>query len=430
MTGAPGALHALGAADAASRIAAGEIASEALVADCLARIADREPEIGAWAHVDTLRALARARTADAAGSGPLRGIPVGVKDVFDTFDMPTEYGSAIHRGHRPEADSRAVGLLRAAGAVILGKTATTEFASPVPAGVRNPRAPGRSPGVSSSGSAAAVADRMVPAALGTQTGGSVIVPASYCGVFGYKASLDGLDRAGLRHLRPSLDTVGVFARALEDVALVRAALTGRPPATPDPARAAPRIGLCRTPRWHVAEPAAVEALDRAARALRADGARVVDFDLPEGFDEIEDAFRVISSVEGARALAFEAAEHRQALNSWIVETLDFAAGCDAARYDGARAVSEAWRRQLARGFAGIDLLLTPSAPGEATRDLAAVQVSDFNRVWTLMRVPCLNLPAFTGPGGAPVGIQLVAPEGADDRLLADAGWVWPRLAGG
>ncbi len=425
-----GALHLLDAAEAAAAIAAGEITSETLVADCLARIEARDPEIGAWAHVDPACALAQARAADASGAGPLRGVPVGVKDIFDTRDMPTEYGSAIHRGHRPDADSACVAALRAAGAVILGKTVTTEFASPVPVGVVNPRAPDRSPGVSSSGSAAAVADHMVPLALGSQTGGSTIVPAAFCGVFGYKASLDGIDRAGLRHLRPSLDTIGVFARSVADLVLVRAAYGGAARADPDAARPAPRIGLCRTPRWEAAEPATRAALADAERALEAAGAGLIDIDLPDGFDEIEEAFRVVSTVEGAEALAFEAAHHRGALNRWIRDTIEAAAGCDAARYREAGAFADAYRRALMRIFTEIDLILTPSTPGEPSRDLVGVQISDFNRVWTLMHTPCLNLPAFRGPGGTPVGIQLVAPVGADDALLDHAAWVWARLPTG
>ncbi len=421
------ALNTLDATTASARIAAGEITSEALTAACLERIARRDGEIGAWAYLDPAHALAQARDADASGHGLLRGIPVGIKDIFDTSDMPTGYGSTIHEGHRPGRDTACVAALRAAGAVILGKTATTEFASPAPVGVVNPRAPDRSPGVSSSGSAAAVADDMAPIALGSQTGGSMIMPASSCGVFGYKASLDGIDRTGLRHIRPTLDTIGVFARSLADIALARAAIVGAPLAPTAADRTPPRIGLCRTPAWDVAEPATRTAIEKAARILRGHGAVVVDLDLPAGFDAIEDAFRVISSVEGARALAFEASGHRGALNRWIRDGLDFAAACDAATYDAARATAETCRRALSRKFAAIDLILTPSAPGEPSTDLAGVQVSNFNRVWTLMHTPCLNVPAFTGPNGAPVGVQLVAPQGADDLLLEHAAWVSARL---
>ncbi len=423
------ALNTLDATEAAAEIAAGAITSEALVAACLERIAERDGEVGAWTHVDPAHALAQARDADASEGGLLRGIPVGIKDIFDTADMPTEYGSAIHKGHRPARDTACVAALRAAGAVILGKTTTTEFASPVPVGVLNPRDRARSPGVSSSGSAAAVADDMVPIALGSQTGGSMIMPASSCGVFGYKASLDGIARTGLRHLRPTLDTIGIFARSLADIARARAAITGSPLAPIGADQPAPRIGLCCTPAWEVAEPATRTAIEEAERILRAAGAAVVDFDLPEGFDAIEEAFQVISTVEGGRALASEVARHRDSLNAWIRDQIAFGERCDEAAYDAACATAETFRRALARKFAGIDLILAPSAPGEPTTDLVGVQASNFNRVWTLMHTPCLNVPAFSGPTGAPVGIQLVAPVGADDRLLQHADWVSARLLG-
>ncbi len=424
---ARGGLNTLDAVEAAAMIADGRITSQALVTACLERIAARDARIGAWAHVDPDRALAQARAADASSGGLLRGVPVGVKDIFDTADMPTAYGSAIHRGHRPERDTACVAALRAAGAVMLGKTTTTEFASPVPVGVVNPRAPARSPGVSSSGSAAAVADDMVPVALGSQTGGSMIMPASSCGVFGYKASLEGIARTGLRHLRPTLDTIGIFARSLADIARTRAALTDGPSARTLAARPPRRIGLCRTPAWEVAEPATRTAIDEAARLLRTAGADVADFELPEGFDAMEDAFGVISAVEGGRALAWEAGAHRDALNGWIRDQIALGERLGAAACDAARARAGDYRRALARKFAAVDLILTPSAPGEPTVDLSGLQVSVFNRIWTLMHTPCLSVPAFRGPNGAPVGIQLVAPVGADDRLLEHAAWVAARL---
>ena len=420
-------LNTLDATTAAAKIAAGEITSEALVTDCLERIAARDGEIGAWKYLDPAHALAQARDADTGGHGLLRGIPVGIKDIFDSADMPTEYGSAIHKGHRPARDMACVAALRAAGTVILGKTTTTEFASPVPVGVLNPRDRTRSPGVSSSGSAAAVADDMVPIALGSQTGGSMIMPASSCGVFGYKASLDGIDRTGLRHIRPSLDTMGIFARTLSDIALARAAMTGSPLVPMGTDQKAPRIGLCRTPAWEVAQPATRTAIEDAARIVREAGAEVVDFELPVGFDDIEKAFLVISTVEGGRALAYEVAEHRDALNHWIRDQIEIGERCDDAAYDAARRIVEAYRQALAERFQGIDLILTPSAPGEPGTDLTGIQISNFNRIWTAMHTPSLNVPAFTGPNGAPVGIQLVAPVGADDRLLQLADWVSARL---
>ncbi len=223
--------------------------AEARVAECLERIQAREPEIRAWAYVDPEHALAQARALDRMPPrGPLHGVPIGIKDVLDTHDMPTEYGSSVYKGFRPKEDSNIVAALRRAGAVILGKTRTTEFASPIPVGVRNPLDFTRTPGVSSSGSAAAVADGMVPIALGTQTGGSIIRPATYCGIYGYKASLDAMDRGGIRHLRPTLDTLGVLARSLDDIALVQGSELVRSTANRVSASAAPTNGRSPSPR--------------------------------------------------------------------------------------------------------------------------------------------------------------------------------------
>src|SRR5216684_2101833 len=259
----------LSARDAAREIAAGRLSAEALVAACLERIAAREPVVGAWHHLDRGAALAAARCCDtSAPSGPLHGIPVAVKDLIDTVDMPTGYGSAIYAGHRPAADASCVALARGAGAIVLGKTVTTEFACFTAGKTANPRNPAHTPGGSSSGSAAAVADGMAPLALGTQTAGSVIRPAAYCGCVGYKPSFGLINRAGVKPLADSLDTVGVLARTVEDAAFFAGVLSERPAlrhlAVPS---AAPRFGLYRTPVWEEAEPATVAAIDAARMAL-------------------------------------------------------------------------------------------------------------------------------------------------------------------
>ena len=319
-------LNEIDATEAAERLAAGSATSRDLVSACLDRIAARDGEIGAWTHLEPAHALGQACMSDAAGQGPLKGIPVGIKDIFDTADLPTEYGSPIHEGHRPARDSACVAALRRAGAVILGKATTTEFASPVPVGVRNPRDFSRSPGVSSSGSAAAVADFMVPVTLGSQTGGSMIMPAASCGVVGYKASLDGIDRGGLRHVRPSLDTIGIFARSVRDIALVRAAMMETSVVSLD-GTATPRVGVCRAPNWEDAGPETVEAVDSAALALERAGASVAETDLPAVFDSAEAAFSVITAVEGGRALAWEIAHRRDRLNHWIRDQVTLGEGC-------------------------------------------------------------------------------------------------------
>jgi len=266
-------LHEIDATSARAAIDRGDLTASSLVTACLARIAARDALIGAWAHVAGDAARQRAAALDrATDRGLLHGVPVGVKDVLDTFDMPTAHGSALYRGDVPARDAACVAALRSAGAVIVGKTTTTEFASPIAVGVRNPRDPTRTAGVSSSGSAAAVADGHVPVALGTQTGGSVIRPASYCGIVGYKGDIDAFDRGGIRHVRPSLDALGVFARCVDDIALVRRALGARDDDARFAARdGAPRLALCRTPEWPRAHPATRRRHDgtRAGEAPRA-----------------------------------------------------------------------------------------------------------------------------------------------------------------
>jgi Asp-tRNA(Asn)/Glu-tRNA(Gln) amidotransferase A subunit family amidase len=421
----PTGMEALTASEAARRIAAGEMTSEALVSDCLSRIEAHDGALGAWAFLDGDYALSQARACDGADTptGPLHGVPVGVKDVLDTRDMPTEYGSEIYTGHRPEADSHCVAALRAAGAVILGKTTTTQFASPLPVGVRNPHDTDRTPGVSSSGSAAAVADFMVPLANGTQTGGSVILPAAFCGVVGYKASLDGLDRTGIQALKKSLDTLGYFARSVEDIALVYSAVTGHPVPT-DIAR--PKIGMCRTPMWAEAEDRAQAAVEGSASALAKAGYDIIDVDLPAELESIEHPFRVISNYEGKAALADDFRDHMDQMNPWMRETGESAWTDD--EYAEALAAADAARAALARIFEAFPVLLTPSTAGEAPADLTSPTMSSFNRMWTLMHGPTITLPVARGANNMPIGIQLVSGVGEDAALIARTGAIYGILA--
>ncbi|HEV8680968.1 MAG TPA: amidase, partial [Stellaceae bacterium] len=273
---------ALSARDAAQEIAAGRLSAEALVTACLDRIAACEPVVGAWHHLDPNAALAAARRCDgSAPSGPLHGVPIAVKDLIDTADMPTGYGSTIYEGHRPSADAACVALARAAGAIVLGKTVTTEFACFTAGKTANPHNPAHTPGGSSSGSAAAVADFMVPLAFGTQTAGSIIRPAAYCGVVGYKPSFGMIPRAGVKPLADSLDTVGTMARNVADAAFFAAILGGRPVlrhlAMPE---APPRFGFYRTPMWEAAEPSTAAALDHTREVLRHAGASVAEIAVP------------------------------------------------------------------------------------------------------------------------------------------------------
>lgn len=409
----------LTAVELSKEIAAGQTTSVAIVQDCLNRIKARDPDVRGWAHIDPDLALRQARACDEnPPRSPLHGIPIGIKDIFDTYDMPTAYGSEIYKNFQPTMDTALVGLMRRAGMVILGKCKTTEFASPVPVGVRNPHDFARSPGVSSSGSAAVVADFMVPLALGSQTGGSTILPAAFCGVVGYKSSLTGLDRGGVRHLRPTLDTMGLFARSIADIALLRSVLTGTNPGAPVKSLKGVRIGVCRTPSWHQAQSETATALDTASRKLAAAGAKLHDAELGAVFDGINQSFNVISGVEALRAMAAEARDHLATMNRWIKDSLTTASKYDQAVYDKAQLHAVQCQRATAEMFTQCDILITPSTAGEAIADVVSVSNSAFNRIWTLMHVPCVTIPAFAGPNGMPVGLQVVGPVGSDDRVIA------------
>ena len=418
-------LESLEATEAVRLLARREITAEALVAACLDRIASAEPEVQAWEWLEPERALAQARAADAAPRPPLFGLPVGVKDIIDTADLPTACGSPVHRNRRPARDAACVAALRAAGAVILGKTVTTEFAVYTAGRTRNPRRLTHTPGGSSSGSAAAVAARMVPAALGTQTAGSVIRPASFCGVFGFKPSFGRLPMTGIHPLAPSLDTLGVFTRALGDLPLLLGAL-GLPVEDAPPGRP-PRIGVWRTELWDQATPAAQRCVEDAARTLAGAGAVVQDVELGGGCAGLAEAQATVMGVEAASSLAEIRAAHGDALSARLRAFLDAGAGTPPARYREARALAEAGRKRAAEVFTELDVLLTPSAPGEAPLGLGATGDPAFNRIPTLLGLPCLNLPGAVGPAGLPLGLQLVGPAAGDATLLGVAAWVARHL---
>ena len=419
-----------GAAETARAIAEGRIASEEAVAACLARIAEREATVRAWAWLDPDHALAEARARDAARPlGPLHGVPVGVKDIFDTADMPTQMGSPIYRGHRPAADAAAVAILRAAGAVILGKTVTAEFAGTHPGPTTNPHDAARTPGGSSQGSAAGVADFMMPVALGTQTGGSVLRPSSFCGIVGFKPSFGTFNRAGIKFAAESLDTIGLHARALEDVALVADVLTGREPGGIAALARPPRIGLCRTPLWHLAEPETVAAIDGAAAAVRAAGAAVDEVRLPAAFDALADARRAINDHERARAMAHEWRTDRDRLSPALRKTVEAGLAVPHAEYRAALARTRDCRHLLDWLFDDWDALLAPAVNGEAPPGLGHAGDPAFQALWTMLHVPAITLPTHRGPNAMPVGIQLVARRGEDDLLLSVAEWVWERCGG-
>jgi Asp-tRNA(Asn)/Glu-tRNA(Gln) amidotransferase A subunit family amidase len=414
-------LNELSATEAARRIAAGEATAEALAAACLERIAERDEAVRAWAFIHAKQALAEARELDRMPRrSPLHGVPFGLKDIIDTADLPTEYNSPIYRGHRPRADAACVALLRQAGCLILGKTVTTEFANNHPSPTRNPHDPAHTPGGSSSGSAAAVADFMVPLALGTQTGGSVIRPAAYCGAFAIKPSFGSINRAGVKPVSESLDTIGIFSRDPEDLGLALEVLCGFK--TPEFPSAQPRIGLCRTPRWRDADAATQANLEDAARRLAQAGASVRDFEMPPGSDQLFDRHKVIMGFETARALAWEYANFPGEISKTLKPRLDEGWKVTRADYDAMRETARQCRRALAERMREVDFLLTPSAPSEAPRSLESTGDPVFNRAWTLLGVPCVTVPHGKGAHGLPLGVQLVGPFAGDAALLGWAQW--------
>jgi amidase len=415
------------ATEIARGIAAGEFTCEAVTRACLARIAEREGLVHAWTNFDPERALAAARARDrAAPLGPLHGVPIGIKDVIDTFDMPTEMGSPIYRGHRPPADAACVALLRAAGAVILGKTVTCEFAGVTPGPTTNPHDETRTPGGSSSGSAAAVADCMVPVALGTQTGGSVLRPASYCGVIGYKPTYNAFSRVGVKPAAEGLDTVGLIARSLDDVALARAVLLGLEPG-PLVATAPPRIGLTRTHLWDHAQPETVAAVEDAAQRLNEAGAAIIEVKLPAAFAELNQAREIVNDCERAVAMADEWHRHRDLISERLRKIVQRGLDAPPRDYAAAMRLAERCRADLDAAFGTADVLLAPCVRGEAPEGLHHTGDPSLPALWTLLHAPTLTLPTAVGPNGLPVGIQLVGRRHDDERLLAASKWIFATL---
>ena len=424
-------LFHLSASEAAARMREGKLTSEALVRSCLERIDSRDSQVKAWVHLDRDFALAQARECDRGTSrGPIHGVPFAAKDIMDTADLPTEYGSPIYKGNRPKADAACVALSRAAGGVLLGKTVTTEFASRVPLGqTTNPHSPQHTPGGSSSGSAAAVADFMVPLAFGTQTVGSVIRPAAFCGCIGYKPSYGEVSTQGVKQNTASFDTVGFFARAVEDIALLRAAVTGF---APKPLAAVSvndlKIGFCRTMFWDRAEPYTKKFLEDAASALAKAGAKVSDFDLGAAFENFEVMGRRINDYEFSRGLTWERNHQWNLLSEFQREKFAGFLNISYEQYREAEAALARCRGQLADAMKQIDVLLTPSAPGEAPAGLKSTGDTSFNILSTWTYTPCVTLPVFTGPKGLPVGIQLIGHRNQDHRLLEAAQAVYGEFS--
>lgn len=429
----------MGALEAVDAIRSGKVSSEDLVHACLERIAQFDQEIAAWAHLDRELALVQARQADeirrrGKPTGPLHGVPVGIKDIIDTFDLPTECGTTLYAGRTPSSDASVVSLLREAGAVILGKTVTTELAVYAPGKTRNPHNPERTPGGSSSGSAAAVASFMCPLSVGTQTNGSVIRPAAFCGVYGFKPSFGRISRRGVLAQSRPLDTVGVFARDLGDLALVADVLIAydaddpamQPRARPaisvtlaESTPAEPRLAFVRTPVWDRADQTTKDAFKELIEHI---GDRCDVLDLPASFDHAHEDHKMIMEADLARSFGGLYRKGADQISEKLRGMIEQGQHVLATDYNDAVDRISVYNALLEEIFTDYDAILTPSAPAEAP-DFATTGDPSFCTIWTLCGTPALNLPIFQGPNGLPLGAQLIGPRDDDARLFRTARWL-------
>jgi Asp-tRNA(Asn)/Glu-tRNA(Gln) amidotransferase A subunit family amidase len=438
-------LSSLTAAQAAAQVASGRVSSEELTQACLDRIAAVEDTVKAFAHLDKEQALAQARESDEwrrSGKpiGPLHGVPVAIKDIIDTADYPTECGSPVLSGRRAIADATVVARLRAAGAVIIGKTVTTEFAYFHPNATRNPHDPERTPGGSSSGSAAAVAAGMVPLAIGTQTNGSIIRPGAFCGVFAMKPSHGLVSRSGILALSRTLDHPGPFARSIEDLALALDVIAGHDPEDPDTRPLAarnfsriaaeefpiePRFAFVRTPVWDKADAETREALEDLATEL---GEACFTFDLPEQYKDAWESHRIIMATEMAHNLGNLVDRGGDTISKAMQEIVAEGRKTAAPRYLAAIAGASSLRRGLNELFEQqCNAIITPAAPGVAPKGMPTGNPT-FSTLWSYLGLPAITIPLLKGEGGMPLGVQLVGASGDDARLLRTASTLVQRFS--
>ena len=439
-------LAALSLTEAAAHIRDGQIKSAELVHDCLARVGEVDDDVQAWAYLDRDHAMRQAEASDlhrmqGKPLGPLHGIPVGIKDIFDTNDMPTELGSPIWAGRTPRQDAYTVARLRGDGAVIMGKTVTTEYAYFHPGKTRNPHDPSRTPGGSSSGSAAAVAAFMVPGALGTQTNGSVIRPAAFCGIVGFKPTHGLIPRSGELLLSRTLDQVGVFTRSVEDAALLAESIVGfdeedpdtRPTGRPPFAAVAgsepplpPRLAFVKSPVWDEAESETHKAFASLTEAL---GEATSEVELPDSFKRVIDLHRVVMEVEMAHNLHRDYEKSREQLSGKLRQLIERGREHKAVSYTAAVAAIGPLNATLDEMFNEYDAILTPAAPGPAPAGIESTGNPIFCTTWTYLGLPAITLPLLQSEGGLPIGVQLVGRRGLDARLLRTARWLVNTLAG-
>ncbi len=411
-------LNELSATDAAKLLATGETSAEALTKACLDRIIARNDDVGAFVHVDPEFSIREAQQADReTPKSPLHGIPFAVKDVIDTKDFPTERGTAIHKGRRPSVDAKCVSLMREAGAVLLGKLVTTEYAMFTPNETRHPHNLEHTAGGSSSGTGAAVADNMVPIAFGNQTAGSLIRPAAFCGVYGFKPTHGTTDGAGILPLQLYFDTLGYMARDVEDIQHFYGIVSGESKLETWPHVRPPKIGFCQTYQWDFAEPASRQALHDTAEQLAQNGAEVLPFSLPEAYAGLVAVHRAVLYHGISQSLADDYENSRSLMSDGLIGVVEEGQAYSGGQFAEAFAIAEQCRASVNDCFGDFDAIICPSAPGEAPRGRETGSPI-FQVSWTLLGVPCLNLPIGTGPNGLPLGVQLIGRRYDDSRLLA------------
>ena len=418
----------INATEAAVRMASGELTSVQLVESCLERIQAREGEVGAWAHLDEDMALNAARVADATEpKSPFHGIPFGVKDIIDTADLPTECGTPIRAGRRPTEDAACVARMKAAGAVMMGKTVTTEYALYHPGKTRNPLNLAHTPGGSSSGSAAAVADSMVPVAFGSQTSGSLIRPAAFCGICAFKPTRGITDISGMLQLEPDFDTLGYMGRNFDDLATFFAIVHDHTPRSlPDGIGRKPRFGLCRTPMWPHAEQASIDAVEEAAEQLRSIGADVQEVRLPPSFDGLLETHASILKAALTRSLREDYRHHQDRMSPVLREMIEAGFAVPKDQEKALRSHAGKCRAAINHAFGDRDAFLCPSVVGEAPKGISATGSPVFQAMWTLLNVPIAGIPGAVGPAGLPVGIQFVGRRGDDETILRLGKWFHTR----
>jgi Asp-tRNA(Asn)/Glu-tRNA(Gln) amidotransferase A subunit family amidase len=440
----PARSNLLSATEARALIGQGALTSCELVEACLARIDELEPTIGAWAHLDREVALQQAAAADefrksGVALGALHGLPIGIKDIIDTADYPTERGTVLHQGRQPERDATLVSLLKEAGAIILGKTVSTELAVYAPGKTRNPHNPDHTPGGSSSGSAAAVAAAMVSLSVGTQTNGSVIRPAAYCGVYGYKPSFGRISRHGVLEQSPPLDTIGVFARDLADLALIAdvlmrydaqdsAMIPLAPPCiAPIMAQevpASPHFAFIRSPVWEQVEPVTKDALRELIEATNEAQPKTIDIvDMPASFAALHEDHRQVMEGDLARSFAAEYQRGKVQLSDVLPDMIERGQQVSDTDYQQALARMQNYNAFLGEVFEDYDAILTPATPGPAPAGIEATGSPVMNTIWTFCGTPAINLPLLQSPDGLPMGVQVVGERNDDARLFRSTRWL-------